>query len=58
MSAIDYSTPVLLQYGEDDESSEDEGMLCKLDLDCFCELSSDMVVIPNLTVFDTSCRSS
>jgi hypothetical protein len=44
MSVIDYSTPVLLQHGEDDESSDDDGMLCKLDLHCFYELSSKLIL--------------
>jgi hypothetical protein len=33
-SLLDYLTPVLLQYEKDDGSSDDEGMLCKLDLGC------------------------
>jgi hypothetical protein len=33
-SLLDFLTPVLLQYEKDDGSSEDEGMLCKLDLGC------------------------
>jgi hypothetical protein len=44
MSMIDYSTPVLLQHGEDDGSSDDDGMLCKLDLHCFYELSSKLIL--------------